>query len=140
MRYLLLLLLIVACMPSNEHRTCTATIGNTTWKMEVAKTDEERQRGLMYRAFMPEEEGMIFVFDKPLEVTMWMKNTEIPLDMVFIGGDRRVFGFHENAQPDSENVIRTGGKTQYLLELNAGQIKSANIKKTDEIIFSGCAL
>ena len=140
MRYLLLLLLIVACMPSKEHSTCTATIGNTTWKMEVAKTDEERQRGLMYRAFMPEEEGMIFVFDKPLEVTMWMKNTQIPLDMVFIGGDRRVFGFHENAQPSSENVIRTGGKTQYLLELNAGQIKSANIKKTDEIIFSGCAL
>ena len=108
--------------------------------MEVAKTDEERSRGLMYRAFMPDDQGMVFVFEKPQEIAMWMKNTQIALDMVFIGEDRRVFGFHENAKPNSEDVIRTGRKTRYLLELNAGQVKAAGIKKGDKVIFRECAL
>lgn len=140
MRYLLLILLIAACMPSKEEGKCTATTGNTTWNMEIAKTDEERSRGLMYRAFLPEDQGMVFVFAKPQEIAMWMKNTQIALDMVFLGEDRRVFGFHENAQPNSEDVIRTGGITRYLLELNAGQIKTAGIKKGDKVIFTDCRL
>jgi uncharacterized membrane protein (UPF0127 family) len=140
MRYLLLLMLIAACMPSKEHSRCITSIGKNSWQMEVAKTDEERSRGLMYRAFMPDDQGMVFVFEKPQEIAMWMKNTQIALDMVFIGEDRRVFGFHENAQPNSEDVIRTGGKTRYLLELNAAQIKTAGIKKGDKVTFTDCAL
>ena len=140
MRYLLLIFLIVACVPTKQAGRCMATIRNATWEMEIAKTDEQRERGLMFRAFMPEENGMLFVFKKPTEITMWMKNTEIPLDMVFINESLHISGFYKNAKPYSENVIRTDGKTRYLLELNAGQINAAEIKEGDSVIFSGCAL
>lgn len=140
MRYFLLLFVIAACMPSKQHGQCMASIGKNTWRMEIAKTEEERSRGLMFRAFMPEDQGMIFVFDPPREIAMWMKNTSISLDMVFVDNTSRVFHIHENAQPNSETAIHSGGNTRYLLELNAGQIKDAGIKKGDAVTFTNCAL
>lgn len=140
MRYLLLVLLVTACLPSKEEGKCLATIRNTTWVMEVAKTEEQRERGLMFRAFMPEENGMLFVFERPREVAMWMKNTQIPLDMVFIDDTSHISGLYQNAKPYSEKTIHISGLMSRLIELNAGQIKAAGIQKGDAVTFTNCGI
>jgi uncharacterized membrane protein (UPF0127 family) len=90
------------------------------FRVEVALTPEEHARGLMYRTRLADDAGMVFVFDEPQVQRFWMKNTLIPLDMIFIGADRRVVGVVENAAPETEDERRVGPPSQYVLEIAGG--------------------
>ena len=107
--------------------------GQRDFKVEVMRTDAERERGLMFRRFLPPDRGMLFDFKKPEPVMMWMKNTYIPLDMVFIGADGKVLSTAQNAEPLSERVIPSGGPALGVLELNAGIVAKLGIKAGDQV-------
>lgn len=94
--------------------------------VEVADTGAKRERGLMNRLYLGRHRGMIFVFDRDAEVTFWMKNTLVPLDMVFVAGDGRVRSVAKNvprsfASTRDEDVARRNAKAKFVLELNAGE-------------------
>ena len=83
--------------------------GDHNFAIEIATTDQERALGLMFRRSLPENAGMLFLYDRPQPATMWMKNTLIPLDMVFISADGRVHRIEENAEPFSTTLIPSEG-------------------------------
>ncbi len=87
---------------------------------ELALTEAERSRGLMYRTTLGELEGMWFDFETDAEIAMWMKNTLLPLDMLFINRHGTVVSVHERARPQSTELIRSPGPVRYVLELPAG--------------------
>jgi uncharacterized protein len=94
-----------------------------TWvvKIELARTEAEQQRGLMFRTKLDPDRGMLFLFDVPSEHAFWMHNTLIPLDMIFLGEDRAVVGVVANAAPET-NTLRTVHKpSKYVLEVGAGE-------------------
>ncbi|MAP17464.1 MAG: hypothetical protein CL626_00105 [Aurantimonas sp.] len=97
----------------------TAT-GSHAIKVELAQTPETRATGLMNRESMPADQGMLFEFDETRPVAMWMKNTLIPLDMLFIDSDGVVKRVKTNAQPLSLETIPSGAPVKYVLELNGG--------------------
>jgi uncharacterized membrane protein (UPF0127 family) len=104
------------------------------FNVEVAVSPEEKARGLMYRESMPMFSGMLFVYSQPQRVSFWMRNTLIPLDMVFIGADGIVRHVHENARPLDETGIPGGSDDiQYVLELNGGLARMLNITPGAEI-------
>jgi len=88
--------------------------------LEVAATPAERERGLMYRSSLAEGRGMLFVFDEDGNHGFWMKNTLIPLDMLFIARDGTVVGVHANATPLSTANISVGKSSRYVLEVPGG--------------------
>ena len=104
--------------------TSVVTIDTGEWKVpfkvELATTDAEQQRGLMFRDHMDADAGMLFVFDHDSVHTFWMKNTLIPLDMLFIGGDQKIVGIVENATPQTETSRTVGLPSRYVLEINGG--------------------
>ena len=102
-------------------------------QVEVMRTDEERERGLMFRKFMPKDRGMLFDFKSEHTVAMWMKNTYIPLDMVFIDHGGRVVGIARNAEPLSETIIPSGAPAAGVLELNAGASAAIGLKVGDAV-------
>lgn len=103
------------------------------FNVEIADTAPKRELGLMYRKTMAADEGMLFVFETSKRVRMWMKNTFLPLDMLFLDKNMTVVGTFENAVPLSEEIIDTGDRVDFVLELNAGTIKQLGIKQGDTI-------
>ncbi len=97
------------------------------FQVELALTPAQRQQGLMNRREMGEDAGMLFVFKAPQQVLMWMKNTYLPLDMLFVGADGTIRSIHENAQPLSENIIDSRAVVAFVVELNAGMVKKLKI-------------
>jgi uncharacterized membrane protein (UPF0127 family) len=91
-----------------------------TLKVEVAAEDEQRQKGLMFREQMAEDEGMLFVFPTERHNSFWMHNTLLPLDMFFIDSDWTVVGVVENAEPLTDSSRSVDKLSQYVLEVNAG--------------------
>jgi uncharacterized membrane protein (UPF0127 family) len=87
---------------------------------EVAATDETRQKGLMFRKELSDGEGMLFVFDEEREHTFWMKNTFVPLDMLFIASDKTVAGIVHEARPLDTRSLTIGLPSRYVLEVPAG--------------------
>ncbi len=94
--------------------------GQARFSVEVADDPGERSMGLMHRESMAKSAGMLFVYERPQRVAFWMRNTLIPLDMIFIDADGVVTRIHENAVPLDETAIEGGDKVQYVLEINAG--------------------
>ena len=90
------------------------------FQVEIAQTTEERAQGLMYRKELGEDRGMLFLFPRRERIAMWMRNTEIPLDMLFISDDGRVTQIHERAVPHSEAIISSRRRVRYVLELPGG--------------------
>ncbi|MDE3029525.1 MAG: DUF192 domain-containing protein [Paracoccaceae bacterium] len=88
--------------------------------LETAVTEAERERGLMDRHSLPANSGMIFVFGRPQTVYFWMKDTPIPLDMVFLSPTGTVVGTHENAVPEDRTVISSPAGVQYVIEVAGG--------------------
>lgn len=88
--------------------------------VELATTPEEHSRGLMNRASLPQGQGMLFIFSRPSHQTFWMKNTLIPLDMLFIGADHRVVGVVPSAEPLTLSERSVPGVSQFVLEINGG--------------------
>ncbi len=97
------------------------------FRVEVARTAEEQARGLMFRRAMGADEGMLFPFDPPRQASFWMKNTVIPLDIVFIGPDRRVLNISANAEPYSLDPRPSAGAVSAVLELNGGRAAQLGI-------------
>ena len=89
-------------------------------RVELAKTPEERQRGLMYRKQLDPDAGMLFMFERPQHNVFWMHNTYLPLDMLFITADWSVLGIVENATPQTDSPREVPGLSSYVLEVNAG--------------------
>jgi uncharacterized membrane protein (UPF0127 family) len=103
------------------------------FQVEVADTPEKSELGLMYRKEMAKDHGMIFDFGPPTETEMWMKNTFIPLDMVFFDTDGTVLTIVENARPQSLRLIDPGMPVRGVIELNAGVVKELGIKPGDKV-------
>ena len=102
--------------------------------VEVVSTQQDMARGLMFREYLPMFDGMLFVYDSPRSVSFWMRNTLIPLDMVFIGADGVVLHVHANARPLDETGIPGGSDDiQYVLEVNGGLARMLNIVPGVEI-------
>jgi uncharacterized membrane protein (UPF0127 family) len=106
-------------------------------KVEIADTTQAREIGLMYRQHLAEDTGMLFVFRQPQHLTFWMKNTEIPLDMIFAAPDGRVTGIITNAEPFSERQLSVAGDSQYVLEVNGGFAQRHGIQPGDRLLFAG---
>jgi uncharacterized membrane protein (UPF0127 family) len=89
-------------------------------KVQIASTEPERSKGLMWVTSMPADAGMIFLFDKDQALVFWMKNTLIPLDMIFIDSTMHVVGIVQNATPQTLDRRDPGVPAKYVLEVNAG--------------------
>jgi uncharacterized membrane protein (UPF0127 family) len=107
--------------------------GVHVFAVEMARTDEERRTGLMYRKSLPEGRGMLFDFSPPQEVTMWMKNTFVSLDMIFIGADGRILRIAENTEPQSTRIISSRGPAKGVLEVVAGTARKLGIAPGDRV-------
>ena len=101
--------------------------GPVLLNVEVADTEAKREQGLMFRRSLSDDHGMIFLFDGEHEITMWMKNTYIPLDMVFIGNDWRIGHIAYGAEPFSTDVISSMRPASRVLEIGAGQAKKLGV-------------
>ncbi|MDO6416421.1 DUF192 domain-containing protein [Sphingomonas sp. BIUV-7] len=101
------------------------------FQVEVARTSEQQEIGLMFRKTMPADHGMIFPMSPPRAVSFWMKNTWLPLDLVFIGPDGRIIRIAENAQPLSLDLIECAEPVAAVLELNGGAARKQGIAAGD---------
>ena len=107
--------------------------GRHHFDVEVMRTPAELERGLMFRRFMPADRGMLFDFGVEEPVTFWMKNTYLPLDMIFIAHDGRIVGIKADAEPMSERLIPSGAPTYGVLEVNAGTAARLGLKAGDNV-------
>ena len=101
--------------------------------VELAVTEEQRARGLMFRKEIPEGYGMLFDFKRDQEVSMWMENTFVSLDMIFIRADGRIARIAQNTEPLSRNIIGSGGPVRAVLEVVAGTTKKLGIVAGDRV-------
>lgn len=108
--------------------------GEQQIELEIADTDESRMRGLMFRDDLPLERGMLFDFKQVRLVLMWMKNTPLPLDMVFLHSDGTIALIRENTVPFSENIVSSGEPVAYVVELNAGVAKKLGLRAGDKAL------
>jgi uncharacterized protein len=110
----------------------TAT-GTHDFEVEIAKDDASRARGLMDRRYMPADHGMLFEFDREAPEAFWMKDTYIPLDMIFISGAGVVTNIAANAEPLSERAIPSGPPCAAVLELNGGEAARIGLRVGDRV-------
>jgi len=103
------------------------------FRVEVARSDAEWSKGLMFRTAMGANEGMIFVGRPPQQASFWMKNTVIPLDIVFIGTDKRILNIGTNAVPYSLDPVPSVGPVIAVLELNGGRAAQLGIGPSDPV-------
>jgi uncharacterized protein len=101
--------------------------GELEVKVEVVATEAKIQKGLMFREHLPLDSGMLFLMGAEREWPFWMRNTLIPLDMLFINGDMKVAGIIENAEPLSETLRTVGKPSRYVLEVNGGWSKKHGV-------------
>lgn len=107
--------------------------GVQVFAVEMAKSDEERAKGLMFRKELAEGRGMLFDFSPEQQVSMWMKNTFISLDMIFIRSDGRILRIAENTEPQSEKLISSGGLAKGVLEVIGGTARKYGIAPGDRV-------
>ena len=112
--------------------------GTHSFLVEIAANDEQRARGLMYRKDLPEGRGMLFDFKREQDVGFWMKNTYIPLDMIFIRADGTIRRIAANTEPLSERTVPGGGPVRYVLEVIGGTAGKLGIEPGDKV--TGAAL
>lgn len=113
-------------------RVITAS-GEKRFELEIADTDQKRSRGLMYRTDFPVKRAMIFVFDKVQPVMMWMANTPLPLDMLFVRSNGTIARVAHKTTPFSEDVISSGEPVNFVIEINAGVAAMLGIKAGDKV-------
>lgn len=103
------------------------------FQVEVMRTGEQRARGLMHRRYLPADRGMLFDFARVEPVAMWMENTYIPLDMLFIRADGTIARIAENTEPLSQRTIPSGEPVLSVLEINGGVSRTLGIKPGDRV-------
>lgn len=107
--------------------------GVQVFAVEVMRTNEDRAKGLMYRRELPEGRGMLFDFSPEQPVSMWMKNTYLSLDMIFIRADGRILRIAEKTTPESEAIVSSGGPVRGVLEVIAGTAKKYGLAPGDRV-------
>ncbi|WP_250432888.1 DUF192 domain-containing protein [Hanstruepera flava] len=104
--------------------------------IEIADNDYETQTGLMYRESMEVNRGMLFIFPDSRPRSFYMKNTKIPLDLIYLDTDKTVVSFQENAKPFDESSLPSNAPAKYVLEVNAGLVKQWHLEVGDKMIFT----
>jgi hypothetical protein len=129
--------LLLASVPVQAAGTDTIEIvsasGVHAFSVELATTDAEREKGLMFRKELPEGQGMLFDFQHDQPVAFWMHNTLISLDMLFIRSDGRIMRIAENAKPQSDDLIPSDTPVRGVLEVIAGTAREMGIKPGDRV-------
>ncbi len=118
-------------------RVIVETAGGTrrVVSVEVARTDEQRRKGLMFRREMAPDAGMLFLFEETAVQGFWMRNTLIPLDMIFVSEDLRIVGIVEQAEPLTEVNRSVGVPSRYVLEVNGGWASRNGVRSGDRVRF-----
>ncbi|HEX7406299.1 MAG TPA: DUF192 domain-containing protein [Candidatus Binatia bacterium] len=132
------LLMVCMALTACSHRpevVIRSSRGPVAVEVEVADTPESRARGLMYRNDMAPNAGMLFIFPNETEQQFWMKNTPLPLDMVFIGKEHRIVGIVADTQPFTTSPLGVPGRSQYVLEVHAGFCASHGISTGNQVDF-----
>ena len=134
-----LILMIGGCVSTPEQKKIQKVcINENCYAVELAQTDEQRQTGLMGREHLDKDKGMLFIYEDEGVYTFWMKNTLIPLDMIWINGNREVISISKNVQPCQTSqcpLISPEQKVQYVLELNGGTSDKIGLAIGDKITF-----
>lgn len=129
------LLQVSACQAQPQVTIATGGGRELTFQVEVADTPAKRELGLQYRRDLPPDRGMIFLFPTESEHSFWMKNTPLPLDMIFISKDLKIVGIVEQAVPFSTDSRSVPAASQFVLEINGGLSKRHGIKAGDSVRF-----
>jgi len=133
----LMLWLAALAASAGVHAASTSVeLAGHRFNVEIAADDATRELGLMFRTRMPADHGMLFVFDRPAVQTFWMKNTLIPLDMLFFDQDYRLVSVQQRVPPCRQDpcpVYASAGPAQYVLELNGGEAEKLALKRGDKL-------
>ena len=122
---------------SERHKLIIKTASDQfAFHVEIADTEPKRTQGLMYRRDMARDHGMLFTYTYDLVMSFWMKNTYIPLDLIFIDKTGKITGFHKNAVPHSLADMSSVRPVRAVLEINAGLVDALGIKAGDQIIYA----
>jgi uncharacterized membrane protein (UPF0127 family) len=113
--------------------------GDTAVSVEVVATAAKIERGLMYREHLPPDEGMLFLMNEQRTWSFWMRNTLIPLDMIFIAKDMTIAGIVENAEPRTETLREVAAPSLYVLEVNGGYCAAHKVAAGAKVRFEGVA-
>lgn len=128
---------VTACRAEPRVTIATQQGRSIAFNVEIADSPAKRELGLQYRPDLASDHGMIFLFPAQSEQTFWMKNTPIPLDMIFISRELKIVGIVEQATPFSLDPRSVGAPSQYVLEINGGLAKRNGIRRGDSVSFEG---
>lgn len=115
---------------SKHHNTDISEIA-----IEIAETKEEKQTGLMHRKHLGEEQGMLFLFKNSKKRFFWMKNTSIPLDIIYVNDNQAIVSIYRNTKPFSEKGLSSRNNAKFVVEVNSGYCKKHGIRVGDSITF-----
>jgi hypothetical protein len=135
-KWLPLFLILAACQPKPPEREALQVLsGGIThaFQVEIADDEQERETGLMNRDKLPTGQGMLFLFPDARERAFWMKNTHIPLDIIYISKSGEVISIQKNTMPMNETPLHSFGPAAAVLEINGGQADALGIKPGDRI-------
>ncbi len=130
---------IVVSPSLQENSLGSVCMKEACFQVETAKTEAQREKGLMYKNILEKDRGMLFIFDKEGIYPFWMKNTLIPLDIIWIDGNNKVVFVNQNTQPCKSLIcssIIPSAKARYVLEINAGLYEEFGVKLGDELKIS----
>jgi uncharacterized membrane protein (UPF0127 family) len=113
-------------------KTTTLKVAGHALKVEIAATDPQREKGLMFRRDMPRNDGMVFIFDEPAYHAMWMKNTLIPLSVAFVDREGTILNI-EDMEPQTLDSHQAAGPATYAIETNKGWYAERRIKAGDKV-------
>src|SRR6516162_4713742 len=119
--------------PKSELTIVSAT-GRHRFKVEVAETPEQMVQGLMFRRSLAPDAGMLFDYKQPTAATMWMRNTLIPLDMLFVDAHGKIVNIQQRAVPRSDDVIAAAAPVRAVIELNGGTAKGLGLARGDNFV------
>src|SRR5918999_5106415 len=126
---------VSACQGQPQVTIITRDGHETAFQVEVAETPAKREMGLQYRRDLAPDRGMIFLFPREEQLSFWMKNTPIALDMIFISGDRKIVGIVHETVPFSLDGRSVSVPSQYVLEINGGLARRYGFKTGDVVRF-----
>jgi uncharacterized membrane protein (UPF0127 family) len=128
---------VTACQAQPQVSVITGKGSEIAFQVEIADTPAKREMGLQYRRELAESRGMIFLFPREEHQSFWMKNTPIPLDLIFISAERKIVGIVNNATPFSLDPRSVNGRSQYVLEIKGGLSVRHGFKAGDLVRFVG---